>query len=196
LLKENANDFEMVEGIVNEKNAISYEDSLHTKHLQRSKYLKIDDNLLNIKAMNNDALNGGISGKSKKDLPEPLSDDRIRLMKNEIRRVQVKYLKQEEVQFKRKYLLHSKIKFSTIMFNLKEKGEKLTDLCKYNNFLIRKRGCTIETRADQDWIMNNMVKRRKGHDRQISDRQVERLATLREDNKDLNKFEQLQHLID
>ena len=98
--------------------------------------------------MNNDPLNGGISGQTKKGLPEPLSDDRIREMKNEIRRVQVKYLKQEEVQIKRQHLLHSKIKFATIMFNLKEKGEKLTDLGKFNNFLIRKKGCKINSRED------------------------------------------------
>ena len=65
----------MVEGLVQEKNSISYENSLHTKHLQRSKYIRIDDNLLNIKAMNNDALNGDESGKQKKELPEPLSDN-------------------------------------------------------------------------------------------------------------------------
>jgi hypothetical protein len=33
LLKENAGDFEMVEGLIQEKNSLSYENSLHTKHL-------------------------------------------------------------------------------------------------------------------------------------------------------------------
>lgn len=33
LLKENANDFDMVEGMVIEKSNISYDNSLHTRHL-------------------------------------------------------------------------------------------------------------------------------------------------------------------
>ena len=93
-------------------------------------------------------------------------------------------------------MLHSKIKFATIMFNLKEKGEKLTDLGKFNNFLIRKLGCQINSREDQEWVMKNMIKRRKKHDVIISERQEDRLSTLREDNKDLAKFESLQHIID
>jgi hypothetical protein len=42
--------------------------------------------------MNNEALSGDAQA-PKKELPEPLSDNQIREMKNEIRRVQVKYLK-------------------------------------------------------------------------------------------------------
>ena len=78
-------------GQIKEKNNISYTNSLHTKHLQRSKYLKIDDNLLNIRAMNTNSLYGTAS--SKKNFPDPLTDDQIRGLKQEIRRVHVKYMK-------------------------------------------------------------------------------------------------------
>ena len=54
LLKDDPNDFnDEAAGIV-EKNAISYANSLHTTHLQRGRFVRIDDNLLNIQLMNNE----------------------------------------------------------------------------------------------------------------------------------------------
>lgn len=82
--------------------------------------------------MDTNNLNGPTS-KNKKISPDPLTDDQIRRLKQEIRRVHVKYMKQEEVSEKRQYLLCAKTQFATIMFNLKEKGMKLTELCKYTN---------------------------------------------------------------
>ena len=66
--------------------------------------------------------NNLVAGNSKKTYPDPLSDDQIRALKNEIRRVHVKFMKQEEVSEKREVLLGAKTQFATIIFNLKEKG--------------------------------------------------------------------------
>lgn len=60
--------------------------------------MRIDDNLLNIKAMFASNLDGV---KKKRTYPDPLSDNQIRALKSEIRRVHVKFMKQEEVQEKR-----------------------------------------------------------------------------------------------
>jgi hypothetical protein len=66
------------------KNDINYKDSLHTKQIQRSKYLKIDDNLLKFDLQRKF---GFEESKSK-----PLTDEKIERMLGELHRVHVKYI--------------------------------------------------------------------------------------------------------
>ena len=50
--------------------------------------------------------------------------------------------------------MNSKIEFSTKMFNLKEKGQKLLELMRRNQKLIRERG--INSKEDLEYILEQM----------------------------------------
>jgi len=51
LLRDTADDYEVKDNKFIEKNLIRYDISLHTKKIQRSRYLKFDDNVLNLDSM-------------------------------------------------------------------------------------------------------------------------------------------------
>ena len=94
LLKEKKEDFDVVDGRFVEKNRINGYDSLHTKKLQRSDYLKLDDNVLNLKKAD-PSQNLSLKKKKKSKSTEAektLSDKQIQDLKQEIKRVQVKYV--------------------------------------------------------------------------------------------------------
>jgi hypothetical protein len=55
-------------------------------------------------------------------------------------------------------LLKGKIEFSTQMYNLKEKGNKVTQLMHYNQKLIRER--KMDTKEDFDDIIDKMAEKR------------------------------------
>ena len=57
LLKEEANDYQMIDGKYLEKNPVNYHLSLHTRKLQKSRYVKFDDNLLSLKSLKDDVSN-------------------------------------------------------------------------------------------------------------------------------------------
>ena len=67
---------------------IDYSDSIHTKQLQRSQYVKIDDNLLNFKFDAHEAVN---------QQTKQLSDDQVAKMNDEITKVHLKYLSIKDV---------------------------------------------------------------------------------------------------
>ena len=191
LLKDDPNDFNDEAAGVVEKNSISYANSLHTTHLQRGRFVRIDDNLLNIELMNSEARG---KSKQKSTIAKPLTDNQIKEFKNEIRRVQIKYLKKADVQAKRQYMLNSKIEFATKMFNLKEKGVKLMDLMMFSNKCIRERG--VNSKQDIDFIQTKMNDKRLELDFKICKKQVERLQDIRNDFCDVEKFEHSSMMID
>ena len=76
---------------------------MHTKQIQNSNYLKIDDNLLNFD------LNRkfGMSNSSKK----PLSDEKILILKNELHRVHLKFMNDKMVKVRRNFIIQKKMIF-------------------------------------------------------------------------------------
>ena len=47
----------MIDGKYLEKNPVNYHLSLHTRKLQKSRYVKFDDNLLSLKSLKDDVSN-------------------------------------------------------------------------------------------------------------------------------------------
>ena len=75
-------------------NDINYNESLHTKQLQHSRYVKIDDNLLNFYLDNSKRPDGS----SLKKLHE--SDFKAFNQKGELNKVHIKYLNEDQVKKK------------------------------------------------------------------------------------------------
>ena len=66
--------------------SIDYNMSLHTKQIQSSSYVKIDDNLLNF-----------AFERLSKDKAQQLSDEKIQRLSKELNRVHLKFLSQDQV---------------------------------------------------------------------------------------------------
>jgi hypothetical protein len=98
-------------------NQINYNQSLHTKQIQYSNYVKIDDNLLNFD------LNRrfGMSSSNSK----PLSDDKILILKNELHRVHLKFLNKKMVMQRRNFIIQKKMIFMNQLLNLRNKGYRI-----------------------------------------------------------------------
>lgn len=97
--------------------------SLHCKQIQRSEYVKIDDNLIEFDFDRR----FGIKGTGNPNL-KPLTDDEIRTRKDELNRVQIKYLSMNQVAERKNFIMAKKIQFLTKMNNLKNKGDMIQKL--------------------------------------------------------------------
>ena len=74
-------------------------------------------------------------------------------------------MNQDDVIERRRELLMAKTRFATIIFNLKEKGTKLTDTGKFMNQLIRERNVNVLMADDVDYIKNHLQHRTKHLDK-------------------------------
>jgi hypothetical protein len=99
------------------KNQINYHESLHTKQIQYSNYVKIDDNLLNFDLNRKFGLSGSAA--------KPLSDDLILTLKNELHRVHLKFLSEKMVRHRRNFLIQKKMIFMDQVLNLRNKGYRI-----------------------------------------------------------------------
>jgi hypothetical protein len=69
------------------ENEIDYNESLHTKQMQNSKYVKIDDNLLNFYLDSNKRTDASKA--------TALKDSDIKTLRNELNKVHIKYLNED-----------------------------------------------------------------------------------------------------
>ena len=109
LLKDEQRDFFYNdEGKFVERLSVDYKNSLHTRKIQRSNYLQFDDNVLNLASMQGAQKVGNFQTKIQRVKnrledreQKPLTDGQIKTLKQEIKRVQLKFVKEADVQDKR-----------------------------------------------------------------------------------------------
>jgi len=95
------------------KNEIDYYQSIHTQQIQRSDYMKLDDNILNYDL---DNINKNI-----------LSDEEIKEKREQLSRVQVKFLSSEFVKERTQFIRRQKVYFMNKINQLKSKGYSITN---------------------------------------------------------------------
>lgn len=154
-LRERKEDYTYVNGTLVETHNVTKNAILHCRKIQRSKYIKYDDNVLNLRLDNEDGRKKGCKDEEKEvGREKPLTIVQIFENKKEIKRVQIKYVNQDDIIAKRRQLMNSKIIFATSLYNLRMKGQKITNLSKYTNDVIRGQG-GINCRDD---VLNLMQK--------------------------------------
>ena len=99
-------------------NHIDYHNSIHTSQRQRSEYVKIDDNLLNFDF--DKCLGVGMNSDLK-----PLSDSEIEERKEDLNRMQVKFISSKQVEDRKFKEMGQKQQFMVKIQNLKHKGDTL-----------------------------------------------------------------------
>lgn len=124
-MRERKDDYTYVNGTLVETHNVTKNAILHSRKIQRSKYIKFDDNVLNLKFDYEDGRRITKKGckDEEKDVGEkPLTIEQIVENKKEIKRVQLKYVNQDDIINKRRHLMNSKIIFATRLYNLRMKG--------------------------------------------------------------------------
>ena len=77
--------------------------------------------------------------------------DKLEKFKNQLKRVQLKYVDKHEHYYNRRNMLKTQMLFSKQLYNLKMKGKKIDALNKYTNQVIRSYGgcvCSMEQKED------------------------------------------------
>ena len=98
-------------------NDIDYTKSLHTTMLQRSEYMKLDDNLLNFD------FDRSIFPWMKKT--KRLTDQDIINKREDLNKVHCKYLSSDSVNTKNMFILGQKLQFMSKINRMKNKGDMI-----------------------------------------------------------------------